>query len=186
MYDSYIAMCRTCGAKLVPIPFTLPDLGLPRERLAAAFNPRTKFILVNTPHNPTGKVRYGCAGSRSSQELLHLPWQWWLAWIIRQSNVQSLHHVQLPPACARPGHCQPRALILCPMRLWQVFTRDELQFIADLCIQHDSLALLDEVYEHLVLGAQPHITLRSLPDMQERCLRLGSAGKTFSFTAWKV
>jgi aspartate/methionine/tyrosine aminotransferase len=67
-----------------------------------------------------------------------------------------------------------------------VFTRAELQLIADLCIQHDCYALSDEVYEHLVFEPHEHISLRTLPGMQERCIRLGSAGKTFSFTAWKV
>ena len=120
-----------------------------------------------------------------------------------------------------------------------MFSGAELQLIADLCIRHNCLALLDEVYEHLVfpgglhhpivamrcagvrhpaptlsvmqfrwarsiwdcIGTLPppshacalphlagteHISLRSLPGMADRCLRIGSAGKTFSFTAWKV
>jgi aspartate/methionine/tyrosine aminotransferase len=69
---------------------------------------------------------------------------------------------------------------------WQVFTREELQLIADLCIQHKCYALSDEVYEHLVFEPHKHLSLRALPGMHERCIRLGSAGKTFSFTAWKV
>lgn len=60
MYDSYVSMCKACSAVLRPIPFTLPDLGLPREQLATAFNEKTKFIMVNTPHNPTGKVCNCC------------------------------------------------------------------------------------------------------------------------------
>ncbi len=62
----------------------------------------------------------------------------------------------------------------------------ELRAIADLCIKHDLIALCDEVYEHLVFGGARHVSLRSLPGMAERAVRLGSAGKTFSFTAWKV
>ena len=68
----------------------------------------------------------------------------------------------------------------------QVFTEAELKAIAELCIQHDVIAICDEVYEHLVLNGTKHISLRSLPGMRERSIRLGSAGKTFSFTAWKV
>ena len=68
----------------------------------------------------------------------------------------------------------------------QVFTRPELEAIAELCVRHDLIALSDEVYEHLVFGGAAHVSLRSLPGMKERCVRLGSAGKTFSFTAWKV
>lgn len=68
----------------------------------------------------------------------------------------------------------------------QVFTLEELQFIADLCIKHNTYALCDEVYEHLVFEPYRHISLRTMPGMAERSIRLGSAGKTFSFTAWKV
>ena len=46
--------------------------------------------------------------------------------------------------------------------------------------------MCDEVYEHLIFSGSQHISLRSLPDMQQRSIRIGSAGKTFSFTAWKV
>ena len=83
--------------------------------------------------------------------------------------------------CRHCCHCRHRCRIFL-----QVFTRAELQLIADLCIQHDCYALSDEVYEHLVFEPHEHISLRALPGMQERCTRLGSAGKTFSFTAWKV
>ena len=68
----------------------------------------------------------------------------------------------------------------------KVFTREELQFVADLLIQHDAYAVCDEVYEHLVLDGWRHIPLATLPGMRERCLRVGSAGKTFSLTGWKV
>lgn len=67
----------------------------------------------------------------------------------------------------------------------KVFTAEELAFIADLVRQHDTYAICDEVYEHLVFGA-PHLSLMALPDMRERCIRIGSAGKSFSFTGWKV
>ena len=113
-------MARLAGAVVKPVKLAMPDFSLPREELAAAFGPKTKLILVNTPHNPSGKV----------------------------------------------------------------FNVEELTFIADLCKKHDVIALLDEVYEHLTFGGQKHVSLRTLPGMMDRSIRLGSAGKTFSFTAW--
>lgn len=68
----------------------------------------------------------------------------------------------------------------------KVFSRDELSRIAARLIQHDAYAICDEVYEHLVFDAARHIPLSTLPDMAERCVRIGSAGKTFSLTGWKV
>ncbi|EFJ44947.1 hypothetical protein VOLCADRAFT_106184 [Volvox carteri f. nagariensis] len=122
MYDSYVSMARRSGATIVPVRLQLPDFSVPLDELAAVVGPRTKMIMLNSPHNPSGKV----------------------------------------------------------------FTRSELEAIAELCIRHDVIALCDEVYEHLVFGGAKHISLRALPGMAERCVRLGSAGKTFSFTAWKV
>lgn len=69
----------------------------------------------------------------------------------------------------------------------KVFTRAELQLVADLVLKHDAVAVCDEVYEHIAFSdAPPFIPLISLPGMRERCLRIGSAGKTFSLTGWKV
>jgi aspartate/methionine/tyrosine aminotransferase len=68
----------------------------------------------------------------------------------------------------------------------KVFTPEELKFIAGLLERHDAYAVCDEVYEHLVYDNHRHIPLLSLPGMRERCLRIGSAGKTFSLTGWKV
>jgi aspartate/methionine/tyrosine aminotransferase len=91
--------------------------------LRAAFTKRTKAILFNTPHNPTGKV----------------------------------------------------------------FSRAEMQLIADLCIEHDVVAISDEVYEHLVYEpSEPHVPLASMPGMIERTITLSSVGKSFSLTGWKV
>ncbi|GAA07456.1 transaminase [Acetobacter tropicalis NBRC 101654] len=67
----------------------------------------------------------------------------------------------------------------------KVFSPDELTFIAGLLKQHDAYAICDEVYEHLTFNT-PHLSLMALPDMRERCLRIGSAGKSFSLTGWKV
>ena len=68
----------------------------------------------------------------------------------------------------------------------KVYGDDELQFIADLCIKHDVIALCDEVYEHLVFDGRKHKPLMTFPGMHDRTVRIGSAGKTFSLTGWKI
>ncbi len=68
----------------------------------------------------------------------------------------------------------------------KVFDADELAFIAGLLERHDAYAICDEVYEHIVFDGRPHIPLMTLPGMRGRCARIGSAGKTFSLTGWKV
>jgi N-succinyldiaminopimelate aminotransferase len=122
LFDTYLPVIRMLGAVARLVRLAPPDWDLPRAALAAAFGPRTKAILLNTPMNPTGKV----------------------------------------------------------------FSRAELGAIADLLVQHDAYAICDEVYEHLVFDGAVHVPLMSLPGMRERCLRIGSAGKTFSFTGWKI
>ncbi len=122
LYDTYLPIVRMLGAVPKPVRLQPPAWDLPREDLAAAFGPRTKAILLNTPMNPTGKV----------------------------------------------------------------FTESELEFIASLMQRYDAYAICDEVYEHLVFAPARHVPLMSLDGMAERCLRIGSAGKTFSLTGWKV
>ncbi|MEM9654158.1 MAG: pyridoxal phosphate-dependent aminotransferase, partial [Actinomycetota bacterium] len=92
-----------------------------RRELAKAINPKTRLLLLNTPHNPTGKV----------------------------------------------------------------FTESELAYIAELCVQHDVIAVTDEVYEHLVFEGA-HRPLSTFPGMAERTLTISSGGKSFSFTGWKI
>ncbi len=78
-------------------------------------------------------------------------------------------------------------LINSPMNpIGKVFATDELALIAELAIRHDCYVVCDEVYEHLVFGGARHIPLMTLPGMRERTARIGSAGKTFSLTGWKV
>ena len=122
LYDTYLPIVRMMGAIPRLVRLQPPKWELPRAELAAAFGPKTKAILLNTPMNPTSKV----------------------------------------------------------------FTAAELAFIADLLVKHDAYAVCDEVYEHLTFDGWRHIPLMSLPGMRERCLRIGSAGKTFSLTGWKV
>jgi aspartate/methionine/tyrosine aminotransferase len=68
----------------------------------------------------------------------------------------------------------------------KVFGEGDLSFIAELVKKYDAYAVCDEVYEHIVFDGNPHIPLMTLDGMRERCLRIGSAGKTFSMTGWKV
>ncbi len=68
----------------------------------------------------------------------------------------------------------------------KVFTRAELELVAHHCRERDVLAVTDEVYEHLVFDGREHVPLATLPGMAERTVSLSSAGKTFSFTGWKV
>jgi aspartate/methionine/tyrosine aminotransferase len=122
LYDTYLPVVRMLGAVPKLVRLSPPKWELPRAELAAAFGPKTKAILLNTPMNPAGKV----------------------------------------------------------------FTAAELAFVADLIQKHDCYAVCDEVYEHLTFDGWRHIPLMTLPGMRERCMRVGSAGKTFSLTGWKV
>ena len=68
----------------------------------------------------------------------------------------------------------------------RVFTRAELELIAELCRKHDVIVISDEVYEHLLFDDARHIPIASLPGMFERTVTVGSAGKTFGMTGWKI
>ncbi|WP_029007815.1 aminotransferase [Azospirillum halopraeferens] len=68
----------------------------------------------------------------------------------------------------------------------KVYTRAELELLAEFVLRFDAYAVCDEVYEHIVFDGRAHIPLMTLPGMRERCLKIGSAGKTFSLTGWKV
>jgi N-succinyldiaminopimelate aminotransferase len=79
------------------------------------------------------------------------------------------------------------ALLNTPMNpASKVFSRAELEWIAEAALAHDAYVICDEVYEHLTFDGREHVALATLPGMRERCLRIGSAGKTFSLTGWKV
>jgi N-succinyldiaminopimelate aminotransferase len=98
----------------------------------------------------------------------------------------ALHPEALRAAVAEAGG---RARVL----LWnsphnptgRVFGRDELQAVADVCIEHDLVCVTDEVYEHLVFDGE-HVPLATLPGMAQRTLTISSVGKSFSFTGWKI
>ncbi|MFJ3719833.1 pyridoxal phosphate-dependent aminotransferase [Streptomyces sp. NPDC090057] len=123
-YDSYAASIAMAGGRRVPVTLRPHDgaFRLDLDELRAAVTDRTRLLLINTPHNPTGTV----------------------------------------------------------------LTRAELAAVAELAVERDLLVVTDEVYEHLVFDDAEHTPLATFPGMRERTVTIGSAGKTYSFTGWKV
>jgi aminotransferase len=119
-YENYGPDTILADAKPVYVPLE-PGRPLDLDRLAAAFSPRTRAIIVNTPSNPSGRV----------------------------------------------------------------LTRGELEAIGDLCVSHDTLAVTDEIYEHIRFEGE-HIPIATLPGMRERTVTISGASKTFSVTGWRV
>lgn len=68
----------------------------------------------------------------------------------------------------------------------KVFSKQELSFIADLCIEHNAVAITDEIYEHIVYDGHKHVSIGSLPGMEDRTITIGSFSKTYSVTGWRV
>lgn len=125
-YDSYTPNVLLAGgvpryARLEPGDADGGEWSFDPAALRAAFSERTRAIVVNTPHNPTGKV----------------------------------------------------------------FRRDELELIAQLCVEHDVIAVADEVYDRMIYSGA-HIPIATLPGMAERTVTINSTGKTFSMTGWKI
>ena len=120
-YDSYAACIAMAGGTRVPVTLHPPTFRPDLDALRGAITPKTRLLLLNSPHNPTGMV----------------------------------------------------------------LTREEAVAIAEVACERDLLVVTDEVYEHLVFGVE-HIPLATLPGMRERTVTIGSSGKTFSFTGWKI
>jgi N-succinyldiaminopimelate aminotransferase len=120
-YDSYAACISMAGARRVPVTLRAPDFRPDLDALRDAVTSRTRLILLNSPHNPTGMVA----------------------------------------------------------------SRAELTAIASLAVERDLLVVTDEVYEHLIFDGE-HIPIATMPGMRERTVTISSAGKTFSFTGWKI
>jgi aspartate/methionine/tyrosine aminotransferase len=121
-YDSYGPMAQAAGATVRTVKLSPPEWRLTGQALAAAFTPKTRALMLNTPLNPIGRA----------------------------------------------------------------FDRDELEALARVLRGSQAVAICDEVYEHLVFDGRPHVPLMTLPDMRERVVRVGSAGKMFSLTGWKI
>ncbi|MBI1261860.1 MAG: aminotransferase [Rhizobiales bacterium] len=115
--------------------------------------------------------------------------------IIEAAGAKAVAVALTPPDWTLPMEALEKAfsprtkllLINSPMNpTGRVFSREELTALAGLVQHHDAYVVCDEVYEHLVFSGHSHIPLMTLPGMRERCLRVGSAGKTFSLTGWKI
>ena len=68
----------------------------------------------------------------------------------------------------------------------QVFDREQLQVIADLCQEFDALAITDEIYEHIIYDGAQHIPMMTIPGMRERTILINSMSKTYAVTGWRV
>jgi aminotransferase len=68
----------------------------------------------------------------------------------------------------------------------KVFTRNELQFIAELCQEFDAYAFADEIYEYIIYNDEPHVSIAALPGMANRTVTISGLSKTFSITGWRL
>jgi len=121
-YENYGPDTILSGATPRYVTLRPPNWDYSSEELTSAFNEKTKAIIINTPHNPTGKV----------------------------------------------------------------FSKNELQEIANLCIKWDCFAVTDEIYEHILYDGEEHISIASLNGMADRTITINSISKTYSVTGWRV
>ncbi len=121
-YENYVPDCLLAGSLPRFVALREPDYKFDPDELRAAFSAHTRLILLNTPHNPTGRV----------------------------------------------------------------FTRSELELVAGLCQEFDAIAVADEIYQHILYDGREHLSLGSLPGMEQRCVTISGLGKTYSLTGWRV
>ncbi len=122
MYDAYAPLIRRAGGTIRPVRLSPPFWTASEEEIAAAFSPRTRAVVLNTPLNPTASV----------------------------------------------------------------FDDAMLARIARQCVAHGAIAISDEVWEHVVFGGARHRSMLTAPGMRDRTIKIGSAGKIFGMTGWKV
>lgn len=120
-YENYGPDAILAGATTRCVTLHEPDWAIDPDELRAAFTRRTRAIIVNSPHNPTGKV----------------------------------------------------------------FSRAELELIAGLCVEHDAVAITDDIYQHIVFEGE-HVPLATLPGMAERTVSIDSMSKTYAVTGWRI
>ncbi|MGP1352860.1 MAG: aminotransferase [Parasphingopyxis sp.] len=121
-YDAYAPLVRQAGGVPRFVSTRPPDWKVRTEDLEAAVGDRTRFLILNSPHNPTATM----------------------------------------------------------------LDEADLGLLADFCVSHDLITICDEVWEHLVFDGAAHRSLMAMPGMAERTVKIGSAGKIFSLTGWKV
>jgi aminotransferase len=121
-YESYAPDSILAGADRRYVTLHPPEWGFDPDELTAAFSSRTRAVVLNSPHNPTGKV----------------------------------------------------------------FDVEELARIAELCVEHDAIAITDEIYEHITYDGRPHVPIATLPGMRERTVTISALSKTYAVTGWRV
>ena len=121
-YDAYAPLVRRAGGVVREVALQPPGWRIEADAIRAAISARTRAILFNNPHNPTGRL----------------------------------------------------------------FDAEELEAVAGVAREHDLLVISDEVWEHILLDGQAFTSMFGLPGMAERTIKVGSAGKIFSLTGWKV
>jgi aminotransferase len=121
-HENYLPAATFAGATAVFHALRPPRNALDPDELRRCFTKRTRAILVNSPHNPTGRV----------------------------------------------------------------FTREELEGVARLCVEHDAIAVTDEIYDRILYDGRRHVPLATLPGMAERTVTIGGFGKTFAVTGWRL
>jgi aspartate/methionine/tyrosine aminotransferase len=121
-YENYVPDCVMAGVRPIFIPLGSRHYEIDGDALAAHLSARTRLIVLNTPHNPTGRV----------------------------------------------------------------FTRQELEGVAALCVEKNLIAVTDEIYEHILYDGRAHISMASLPGMAERTVTISGLGKTYAVTGWRV
>ena len=121
-YDSYVPTIRRGGGVPVEVTLRPPEWRIDEAAIEAALSPRTRVMVLNNPHNPTGRI----------------------------------------------------------------FSEDELRAVARIAEERDLIVITDEVWEHVIVGEGSFRPFATLPGMAERTIKVGSAGKIFSLTGWKV
>lgn len=121
-YENYLPDCQMAGVTPRFVPLHEPEYSFDPQEMRAAFNNRTRLILINTPHNPTGRV----------------------------------------------------------------FSRAELETIAALCQEFGVIAVTDEIYEYILFDGREHVSIGSLPGMEDRTVTISGLGKTYALTGWRV
>ncbi|HEY6101681.1 MAG TPA: aminotransferase class I/II-fold pyridoxal phosphate-dependent enzyme [bacterium] len=121
-YENYVPDCVMAGVHPVFVPLRAPGYEVDGDALAAHLSPRTRLAVLNSPHNPTGRV----------------------------------------------------------------FTRQELEILAALCVERNIIAVTDEIYEHILYDGREHVSIASLPGMAERTVTISGLGKTYAVTGWRV
>lgn len=121
-YENYLPACHLAGVIPSYVRLNEPDFLFDPRELKSAFTTKTRLIIINSPHNPTGKV----------------------------------------------------------------FSRTELEIIGKYCQEYGVLALTDEIYEHILYEDNHHVSIGSLPGMEDRTITISGLGKTFALTGWRI